>query len=117
MWALFRKPFYHRVHGDSDDNKGCGQVLQGSGPVLNFETGQETPITLLRTIQDIGLDNLGINLDPANLLMYGRQPQDAVDMYGDYIRGVHVKDGLYPTDGHRLGSETPVGKAWWISLY
>jgi L-ribulose-5-phosphate 3-epimerase len=81
------------------------------GLYFNFETGQETPITLLRTIQDIGLDNLGINLDPANLLMYGRgNPQDAVDMYGDYIRGVHVKDGLYPTDGHRLGSETPVGE-------
>lgn len=75
---------------------------------FNFETGQETPITLLLTIQDIGLDNLGINLDPANLLMYGKgNPQDAVYMYGDYIRGVHIKDELYPTDGRRLGKETP----------
>ena len=87
------------------------QYCKNLGLYFNFETGQETPITLLRTIQDIGLDNLGINLDPANLLMYGRgNPQDAVDMYGDYIRGVHVKDGLYPTDGHRLGNETPVGE-------
>lgn len=75
---------------------------------FNFETGQETSITLLLTIQDIGLDNLGINPDPANLLMYGKgNPQDAVYMYGDYIRGVHIKDGLYPTDGRRLGKETP----------
>jgi len=81
------------------------------GLYFNFETGQETPITLLRTIQDIGLDNLGINLDPANLLMYGKgNPQDAVDMYGEYIRGVHVKDGMYPTDGRSLGKETPVGE-------
>lgn len=81
------------------------------GLYFNFETGQETPITLLRTIEDIGLDNLGINLDPANLLMYGKgNPQDVVDMYGDYIRGVHVKDGLYPTDGRNLGKETPVGE-------
>ena len=43
--------------------------------------------------------------------MYGRgNPQDAVDMYGDYIRGVHVKDGMYPTDGRSLGKETPVGE-------
>lgn len=78
---------------------------------FNFETGQETPITLLRTIEDIGLDNLGINLDPANLLLYGRgNPQDAVDMYGDYIRGLHIKDGLYPTDGRNLGKETAVGE-------
>jgi L-ribulose-5-phosphate 3-epimerase len=76
-----------------------------------FETGQETPITLLRTIQDIGTDNLGINLDPANLLMYGKaNPVDALDIFGQYIRGVHAKDGEYPTDGRRLGVEKPLGE-------
>jgi len=75
-----------------------------------FETGQETPITLLRTIQDIGTDNLGINLDPANLLMYGKaNPVDALDIFGPYVRGVHAKDGEYPTDGRRLGVEKPLG--------
>lgn len=55
---------------------------QKLGIYFNFETGQETPITLLRTIEDVGLDNLGINLDPANLLMYGKaNPVDAVDLY------------------------------------
>lgn len=87
------------------------QYCRKLGLYFNFETGQETPITLLRTIEDIGLDNLGINLDPANLLMYGKgNPQDAVDMYGEYIRGVHVKDGMYPTNGRSLGKETPVGE-------
>ncbi len=81
------------------------------GLYFNFETGQETPVTLVRTIEDIGLDNLGINLDPANLLLYGKgNPVDAVDVYGDRIRGVHVKDGRYPTDGRHLGQETPVGE-------
>lgn len=37
-----------------------------------FETGQETPITLLRTILTVNTGNLGINLDPANLLLYGK---------------------------------------------
>ena len=78
---------------------------------FNFETGQETPTTLMRTIEDVGLQNLGINLDPANLLMYGKaNPTDAVDIYGELIRGVHVKDGRYPTNGHDLGEETPVGQ-------
>lgn len=78
---------------------------------FNYETGQETPITLLRTIEDVGFQNQGINLDPANLLMYGKgNPQDAVDLYGDYIRGLHIKDGLYPTDGRNLGRETAVGE-------
>ena len=76
-----------------------------------FETGQETPVTLLRTIQDIGTDNLGINLDPANLLMYGKaNPVDALDTIGTLVRGVHAKDGEYPTDGRRLGVEKPLGE-------
>ncbi len=81
------------------------------GLYFNFETGQETPTTLLRTIEDVGLDNLGINLDPANLLLYGKaNPMDAVDIYGSLIRGVHVKDGRYPTNGRELGRETPMGE-------
>ncbi|MEZ4861818.1 MAG: sugar phosphate isomerase/epimerase family protein [Caldilineaceae bacterium] len=76
-----------------------------------FETGQETPITLLRTIEDIGTTNLGINLDPANLLMYGKaNPVDALDTIGRYVRGVHAKDGEYPTDGRKLGVEKPLGE-------
>ncbi|MFW5980535.1 MAG: sugar phosphate isomerase/epimerase family protein [Halanaerobiaceae bacterium] len=76
-----------------------------------FETGQETPVTLLRAIQDIGLDNLGINLDPANLLMYGKaNPVDALDVFGEYVMGVHAKDGEYPTDGRKLGVEKPLGE-------
>ena len=76
-----------------------------------FETGQETPITLLRTMQDIGTDNLGVNLDPANLLLYGKaNPLDALDVIGSYVRGVHAKDGDYPTDGRSLGKEQPLGQ-------
>ena len=78
---------------------------------FNFETGQETPITLIRTIEDVGLDNLGINIDPANLLMYGKaNPVDAAGIYKDKIRGVHVKDGKYPTNGRELGDETAIGE-------
>ena len=75
-----------------------------------FETGQETPVTLLRTIEAVGLDNLGINLDPANLLMYGRgNPIDALDVFGRYVRCVHAKDGHCPTNGTELGREVRVG--------
>ncbi len=85
----------------------CG----ANGQSFWFETGQETPITLLRTIQDIGTDNLGINLDPANLLMYGKaNPVDALDVFGQYVTGVHAKDGEYPTDGRELGVEKPLGE-------
>ncbi len=76
-----------------------------------FETGQETPITLLRAITDIGTENLGVNLDPANLLMYGKaNPIDALDILGPYVRGVHAKDGEYPTEPGHLGIEKPLGE-------
>ena len=76
-----------------------------------FETGQETPVTLLRTIEDIGYDNVGINLDPANLILYGKgNPVDSLYVFGKYVRGVHIKDGVYPIDGSNLGQEKPIGE-------
>jgi L-ribulose-5-phosphate 3-epimerase len=76
-----------------------------------FETGQETPIVMLRVFEDLGFDNLGVNLDPANLLMYGKaNPIDALDIFGQYVRGVHAKDGEYPTNGRELGVEKPLGE-------
>ena len=84
---------------------------QRNGRAFWFETGQETPVTLLRTIQDVGSPNLGVNLDPANLLMYGKaNPLDALDILGPYVRDVHAKDGEYPTDGRKLGVEKPLGE-------
>lgn len=81
-----------------------------NGQLFLFETGQETPVTLLRAIQDIGTDNLGINLDPANLILYGKaNPVDALGIIGRYVRDVHAKDGCYPTDGKSLGKETALG--------
>ncbi|MDD5677783.1 MAG: sugar phosphate isomerase/epimerase [Kiritimatiellae bacterium] len=76
-----------------------------------FETGQETPVTLLRLIQAVGLPNLGINLDPANLILYGKgNPIDALDVFGPFVRNIHAKDGLYPTDPMQLGKEVKVGE-------
>lgn len=85
----------------------CGELGLG----FNYETGQETPVTLLRTIEDVGLPGQGVNLDPANLILYGKaNPVDALEVIGRYIAGVHVKDGMYPTNGRELGHETPVGR-------
>lgn len=87
------------------------QHCKDNGQYFMFETGQETPVTLLRTIEDIGLDNLGINLDPANLILYGKaNPIDALDVFGKYVRDIHAKDGCYPTDGKNLGAEKKIGE-------
>lgn len=91
--------------------KYIGDYCKSNNQYFLFETGQETPVTLLRIIQDSGLENLGINLDPANLLLYGKgNPVDSIGIFGKYIRGVHAKDGEYPTNGKCLGEEKAVGK-------
>lgn len=78
---------------------------------LRYETGQETPITLVRTIQDVGLDNQGVNFDVANLILYGKaNPVDAIEILGPYVQGIHAKDGLWPTDPKDLGKEVPIGQ-------
>jgi sugar phosphate isomerase/epimerase len=86
------------------------EIYTKNGVGLDFETGQETPITLLRAIRDIGSACIGVNFDPANLLMYGKaNPLDALDILGPYVRGVHAKDGEYPRDPRNLGAEKPLG--------
>ncbi|MBE6405352.1 MAG: sugar phosphate isomerase/epimerase [Lentisphaerae bacterium] len=76
-----------------------------------FEAGQETPLTLLRTIEDLALPNLGVNLDTANLILYGRgNPVDALDVVGPYVKNLHVKDGVLPANSKVLGQEKPLGE-------
>lgn len=76
-----------------------------------FETGQETPTTLRRVIDSVGTGNLGVNLDTANLILYGKaNPVDALDTVGEFVMDTHIKDGFYPTDGANLGREVKVGE-------
>src|SRR6266550_1125925 len=82
-----------------------------NGQNFRYETGQETPIALVRAIQDVGLDNQGVNFDLANLILYGKaNPVDAIELLGPYVQGIHAKDGLWPTNPKELGQEVPIGK-------
>ena len=86
-------------------------LCKENGQNFRYETGQETPITLVRAIEDVGLDNQGVNFDLANLILYGKaNPLDAIETLAPYIQGIHAKDGLWPTDPKNLGKEVPIGK-------
>jgi sugar phosphate isomerase/epimerase len=57
------------------------------------------------------MPNLGVGLDTANLLLYGKaNPVDAVDILGPHIKSVHAKDGRWPTDPNEFGEEVLIGK-------
>ena len=99
---------YHEVRAVIQN---VADYCKGKGIHFNFETGQETPVTLMRLISDLNNDYVGINLDPANLIMYGKaNPVDALDIFKGRVRGVHVKDADYTKDFYRLGPERVVGE-------
>ncbi|MBE6613281.1 MAG: sugar phosphate isomerase/epimerase [Ruminococcaceae bacterium] len=87
-----------------------GGKLKAAGMNLLFETGPESPISLVRLIEDTGLDNLFINFDTGNLILYGfGNPVDAAYTFGKYVRNMHAKDALPPRDPRKLGTEVEIG--------
>ena len=103
-------PFDPNFEPLCDAIRTVAQHLKTNGQYLLFETGQETPVTMLRCFEQVGMDNLGVNLDTANLILYGKaNPVDALDVFGKYVRNLHAKDGFYPVNGHNLGEEVRLG--------
>ena len=87
------------------------QYCSAKGLEFWFESGQETPVTLCRLIEDVDMPNLGINFDTANVVLYGKgNPLDSAEIFGKHIKNLHAKDGLYPTNPRQLGVEVPIGQ-------
>ena len=84
---------------------------KGNGQSLHLETGQETAEGLLQFISDVGCDNLFINFDPANMILYGTgEPIDALRKVGKFVRSIHCKDGKWAANpGQEWGQEVPLG--------
>jgi sugar phosphate isomerase/epimerase len=87
--------------------------VAGNSQHMNLETGQETADHLLEFIKDVARDNLFINFDPANMILYGSgEPIEALRKVGKYVRSVHCKDGKWAAPdkrGKEWGTEVPLG--------
>lgn len=78
---------------------------------FTLETGQEKALVLSKFIEDVNRLNLGVNFDPANMLLYDADdPIEALDILGKYVIGVHCKDGKRPERKGELGKEYPLGE-------
>ncbi|MDR2116646.1 MAG: sugar phosphate isomerase/epimerase [Planctomycetaceae bacterium] len=89
----------------------CDHVAKNN-QTLHLETGQESVNSLLSFISDVQRENLFINFDPANLILYGiGDPIGALKTVGQYVRGVHCKDAFATTGkpGIDWGREVPFG--------
>ena len=78
-----------------------------------LETGQEPAHVLLAFLNDVARPNIGINFDPANMILYGTgDPIEALDVLGSRVISVHAKDGDWPPPNSpgALGHEVPLGQ-------
>jgi sugar phosphate isomerase/epimerase len=82
------------------------------GQRLHLETGQESADTLLAFLAEAKCDNLFVNFDPANMILYGSgDPIAALKKVGRFVRSVHCKDGKWAArPGEEWGSEVPLGQ-------
>ena len=82
-----------------------------NGQSFGLETGQESAAALRTFIRDVDRANLGINFDPANMILYGSgDPLEALEMVRERVISVHCKDALWPKEKGIWGTEVPLGQ-------
>lgn len=84
---------------------------QQNGQYFHLETGQETAAELLTFIQQVDRDNLKVNFDPANMILYRvGDPLEALDHIGQHVRSVHCKDAAWERrPGQPWHEDAPLG--------
>ncbi len=86
-------------------------IFEAEGVRLALETGQESATALLEALDEIDRPNLGINFDPANMLLYGSgDPIDAMERLAPRIVSLHLKDATASENPAQWGTETPLGE-------
>ena len=88
----------------------CDRCAQ-NGQRLHLETGQETAEILLDFINNVKRENLAVNFDPANMILYGSGgPIPAIKLLSSHIKSVHCKDAKWAKNpGKEWGEEVLLG--------
>lgn len=106
-------------HESSDPERGrmlerLGEIaglFAAHGVAIAFETGQEPAATLVACLGALGTPSVGVNFDPANMLLYGSgDPIEAIRLLAPWVRQVHIKDAIASGRLGEWGSEVPVGR-------
>ena len=87
------------------------QIFGKRGLRLGFETGQETAATLIEAMDELGCANVGVNFDPANMILYGKgDPVEALQLLAPRVVQIHIKDAVATDIPGTWGTEVPVGE-------
>lgn len=94
----------------ADRLRSVAAVFADAGVDLALETGQEEAPVLLEFLDRLAAPNVGVNFDPANMLLYGKgDPVEAIRVLLPYLKQVHVKDAVASVTPGQWGTETVVG--------
>ena len=92
--------------------RGVCDHCKANGQAIHLETGQEPVDVLISFLDDVGRDNLFVNFDPANMILYGAgEPIPALEKLGSRVRSIHCKDATWSDKpGETWGREVPLGE-------
>ena len=77
---------------------------------LGFETGQETADTLRLFLEKLNRPSVGVNFDPANMILYGKgDPINALETLAPFLKQCHIKDATMTREPGTWGMEVTVG--------
>ena len=87
------------------------RAFEDAGVRVALETGQEPATILADLLENDRLASLGVNFDPANMLLYGSgDPIDAMTLLKPRIAQVHMKDADPSPLPGQWGTEKPAGE-------
>lgn len=105
-------------HERSDSKRGIilgrlrqlADVFAAAGVGIAFETGQETAETLLAALDELDSPEVGVNFDPANMILYGMgDPIAALQQLAPRVAQIHIKDAIATKTPGRWGMEVRAG--------
>ena len=97
-----------------------GELFGENGMDLGFETGQETADTLKDFLDQLALPNVGVNFDPANMILYDKgDPNEALKVLAPYLKQCHIKDANRTKQPGTWGEEvaTGAGQVDWKTFF
>jgi L-ribulose-5-phosphate 3-epimerase len=102
-----KNPAYTKMHHRLDL---IADVFGAKNIDVGFETGQESAPVLLNFLKKLGRKNLGVNFDPANMILYeSGNPIEALRDLGPWLKQVHIKDGTRTKVPGTWGKEVVAG--------
>lgn len=124
--VTFHAGFLPEEPGDPERKKlvdrlrAVADAFASKGVALGLETGQETAATLLEVLEELNHPGVGVNFDPANMILYDKgNPVDALRLLAPHVKQIHIKDAVASKRPGAWGDEVTAGtgQVEWVTFF